>query len=114
MEANYIEYYSYDVLHTGPVTSNSIFVPLTLNNREVSMEPDTGSWVTIVTKKVWFKISSPHLKKVMTVLRSFTCHSIPPLGKAIVPKCRKAVESIGCRQRLLRSCSTLELGSEAP
>lgn len=108
----------YDVLYTGPVTSNSIFVPSTLNDREVLMELDTSPWVTTVNRNVWATIGSPHLEKVVTGLAQFygTCHftDVKIYGESTVLNGWKTFKGTGCRQRLLRSGSKMDLGTKLP
>ncbi|XP_055350040.1 uncharacterized protein K02A2.6-like [Paramacrobiotus metropolitanus] len=77
---NYVRTQEYDVLRTGPVTPTSIFVPLTMNGKNVPMELDTGSSVTIMSKLTWRRVGAPKLRKADEVLHSFTGHQIPLMG----------------------------------
>ena len=77
---NYIEENEYDVLHMGPITSSSMFVPLKLNGVPISVELDTGSSVTILSKTIWRKIGSPKLWPETSTLRSFTGHAVKLMG----------------------------------
>lgn len=75
-----------DVLHNGPVSSHSIFVPLNLMDREVLMAVDTVFWVFVVIRRVWAKLRSPHHEKLVTVTRRFIGPANRCWGRKVIIK----------------------------
>ena len=54
-----------------------IYVPVVIEGKNVDMEVDTGTSVTIIPKNVWYDVLATDLK-----LRSYSGHEIPVIGEA--------------------------------
>ena len=63
------------------IGSKNVFrIDLSINNRNLQMDLDTGASVSVINNTVWTQIGSPVLNKVSGNLRDYSHNKIPCLG----------------------------------
>ena len=70
-------------LHVDSFPTNSVQsrITLLLNDKEVTMELDTGASVTLISEKMWRDLGSPRLEQSQKLFTAYDGHKLQPLGE---------------------------------